>query len=96
MIECSVDAYKMQVEERTHEDNKGRGVYEGQGGYQGRGRWGGFGWEWGHILCYNYVQVGHYERDFQNATKTCKFSKYFDHVIEHCLVLIAKMEEKRN
>ena len=36
MIECSIDAYRMQAEEHGHEEH---GKYSGQGGYQGRG-WG--------------------------------------------------------
>ncbi len=47
-------------------------------------------------MCYNFGQLGHLARDFQNLTSICKYCKAFDHVINYCLVLIVKMKEKRN
>jgi hypothetical protein len=53
----------------------------------GRGR--------GHIIFYNYAQLGHLERDFQNPYTTCNYCNSFDHVIKYCPVLLAKLQERR-
>jgi hypothetical protein len=53
----------------------------------GRGR--------GKIICYNYVQPGHLARDFQNPCTTCSYCSSFEHVIEDCSVLLAKLQERR-
>jgi hypothetical protein len=35
------------------------------------------------------------ERDFQNPCSTCNYCNSFDHVIEDCPVLLAKLQERR-
>ena len=71
------------------------------GGFIGRGHGGGFGrgegFGHGHrpVTCYNCGVVGHYSRDFQSPTTTCNYCKSYDHTIEECLVLIAKMKEPK-
>jgi hypothetical protein len=49
----------------------------------GRGR--------GQIIYYNCAQPGHLARDFQNPCTTCIYCSAFKHVIEDCLVLLAKL-----
>jgi hypothetical protein len=53
----------------------------------GRGR--------GKIICYNYAQLGHLERDYQNPCTTCSYCNSFEHVIEECPALRAKLQEKQ-
>jgi hypothetical protein len=53
----------------------------------GRGR--------GQIICYNCAQPGHLERDCQNPCTTCSYCNSFEHVIEDCPALLAKLQEKR-
>jgi hypothetical protein len=53
----------------------------------GRGR--------GQIICYNYLQPGHLSRDCQNPCTTCSYCNSFEHVIEDCPVLLAKIQERR-
>jgi hypothetical protein len=53
----------------------------------GRGR--------GQIICYNYTHLGHLARDFQNPCTTCSYCNSFEHVIEDCLVLLAKLQERQ-
>ena len=83
----------MQEEEHGHEHNVHRGC---RGGYQGRGQAGDIGRGHGHIIFYKCGEPGHFGRDCQNPTMTCKYCKAFDDVIEECIVLMAKMQEKGN
>ena len=65
--------------------NPGRGNFRGRGGMPGRGR--------GEVVCYNCNRAGHLARDCQNPTKTCRYGRAVDHVIEQCPQLIAKIQE---
>jgi hypothetical protein len=49
----------------------------------------------GHIICYNYAQLEHLARDSQNPCTTCSYCNSFEHVIEYCPVLLAKIQEQR-
>jgi len=81
----------MQVEGRTHEDNGSPMVHRGFQG-RGHGRGGGIGQGRDPIICYNCGKVGNYAQDCQNFTHpSCQYCRKFDHVIEDCLVLMAKM-----
>lgn len=53
----------------------------------GRGR--------GQIIYYNRAQPGHLKRDCHNPFTTCSYCSSFDHVIENCPVLLAKLQERR-
>jgi hypothetical protein len=53
----------------------------------GRGR--------GQIICYNYAQLGHLARDCQNPCTTCSYCNSFEHVIEYCHAMLAKLQERR-
>ena len=65
----------------------------GHGGGFGRGE--GFGRRRGPITCYNYGVVGHYARDCQSSTTTCNYCKSYNHAIEECPTLIAKIREPK-
>jgi hypothetical protein len=49
----------------------------------------------GQIIFNNCTQPGHLARDFQNPCTTCSYYNSFDHVIEDCPVLLAKLQERR-
>jgi hypothetical protein len=49
----------------------------------------------GQIICYNCAQPGHLARDFHNPCTNCNYCNSFDHVIEECLVLLAKLQKKQ-
>jgi hypothetical protein len=49
----------------------------------------------GQIIFYNYTQPGHLARDCQNPCTTCSYCNSFEHVIEDCHALLAKIQERR-
>lgn len=84
----------MQAENRPQD----QGTSTARGGFQGRrrGRGGGASRGSGQIICYNCGKAGHFELDYQNPMHpSCQYCKQFDHVIEDCPMLIAKMQEKK-
>ena len=96
MMEITQYVYAMQSDQQnnTSTTQYGQGR-EGRGGFRGRGRGGGLGRGCGQVICYNYGQQGHYARDCTNTTTTCKYCKSYDHFIEECHILQAKMQENR-
>ena len=49
----------------------------------------------GQIICYNFSQPIHLARDYQNPFTICSYCNSFEHVIEDCHVLLAKLQERR-
>jgi hypothetical protein len=49
----------------------------------------------GHIICYKYAQPRHLARDCQNPCTNCSYCNSFEHVIEECPALLAKLQERR-
>ena len=49
----------------------------------------------GQIIFYNCAHPGHLERDCQNPCTTCNYCNSFDHVIEDCPILLAKVQERQ-
>jgi hypothetical protein len=47
------------------------------------------------IIYYNRTQPGHLARDYHNPCTTCSYCNSFEHVIEDCPVLLAKLQEIR-
>ena len=39
--------------------------------------------------------LAHYARDCQSPTTTCNYCKYYDHTIEECPTLIAKIKDTK-
>jgi hypothetical protein len=100
MHERSRDIYKIQGEVQqegntTQYNSPGRGNFNPRGGFRGRGRGGGMGRGRGQIIYYNCAQLGHLTRDCQNPCTTCSYCSSFEHVIEDCPVLLAKLQERR-
>jgi hypothetical protein len=98
--EISRDIYKIQGEVQqegntTQYNSPGRQNFNPHGGFIGRGRGGGMGQGIFHIICYNYAKPSHLERDCQNPCATCSYCNTFEHVIEYCPVLLAKLQERR-
>ena len=97
MIERKHDFYRVQLETSgpvagpQHEP-----AHDGcGGGFRGKFHGGGFGRGRGPIVRYNCGSVGHYSRDFQNPTTTCKYCNSYDHTIEECPILIAKIKDPK-
>jgi hypothetical protein len=68
-----------------------------RGGYIGGGRGrGGFGWGIGLVVCQNFQQLVHYERDYPLPPTTCMYRRTTDHDIEYCPTLLGKIQEKGN
>jgi hypothetical protein len=100
MHEISRDIYKIQGEVQqegntTQYNSPGRGNFNPHGGFRGRGTGGGMGRGQGQIICYNFAQLAHLERDCQNPCTTCIYCNSFEHVIEECPTLLEKLQEKR-
>jgi hypothetical protein len=96
MHERSRDIYKIQGEVQeegntTQYNSPGRGNFNPHGGFRGRGRGGGMGQGRGQIICYNYTHPGHFTRDCQNPCTTYSYCNSFEHVIEYCPTLLAKL-----
>jgi hypothetical protein len=53
----------------------------------GRGR--------GKKMCYKCTYPGHLARDFHNPCTTCSYCNSFEHVIEECPMLLAKIQGKQ-
>lgn len=87
--------YHMQVETRL----PGQGVEGARGDYQGRGwgrRGGGPGRGREEVIFYNCGTLGHYTQEFQNQTwSSSQYCNQFEHTIEECPILIAKMQERK-
>jgi hypothetical protein len=97
--ERSRDTYKIQGEMQqegntTQFNSPGRGNLKPCGGFRGKRR-GGMGRGQGEIIFYNYDQPGHLARDCQKPCTTCSYRNSFEHVIEDCSVLLAKLQERQ-
>ena len=88
------DVYVMQSDQQNNNVQYDQGR-DGRGGFRGHGRGGGFDRGRGQIIFYNYGQQGHYVRNYTTPTTAYKYCKSYDHVIEECLILQAKWQEKR-
>jgi hypothetical protein len=94
----SRDIYKIQGEVQqegntTQYNSLGRGNFKPHGGFRGRGGEGGMGRGRGQIICYNCTQLGHLVRNCQNPCTTSSYFNSFEHVIEYCPALLAKLQE---
>lgn len=100
MHERSRDIYKIQGEVKQEENTMqynfpGRGNFNPHDGFRGWGQGGGMGRGRGRIICYNYTQLGHLTMECQNPCMNCRYCISFEHVIEDCPVLLAKLQERR-
>jgi hypothetical protein len=100
MHERSRDIYNIQGEVQqegntTQYNSLGRGNFIPHGGFRGKGGGGGMDRGRGQIICYNCAQPRHLARDCQNPCTTCSYFNSFEHVIEDCPALLAKLQEKR-
>jgi hypothetical protein len=98
--ESSRDIYKIQGEVQQEGNtmqynSPRRGNFNPRGGFKGRGREGGMGQGRCQIICYNYAQPVHLARDCQHPCTTCSYCNSFEHVIEYCPALLAKLQEIR-
>jgi hypothetical protein len=101
MHEISRDTYIIQGELQQEGNgaqfnSPGRGNFNPHGGFIGRGHKGGMGQDRGHIIFYNCTQPGNLEMDCQKPCTTCSYCNSFDHFIEYCPVLLAKLQERRS
>lgn len=86
--------YRVQAEMWPLDQNAGMA----RTGFQGHGR----GWGWGgrgrgheKLIFYNCEGLGHYSHDFTNPMHpSCKYCTLFDHEIEYCPTLIARIHDK--
>ena len=86
--------YRVQAESQPLDQNAGMTRIGCQGCGQGRGR-GGPGRGRRELICYNCGGLGHYALDCTNPTcPSCKYCTLFDHEMEHCPTLIARIRDK--
>jgi len=86
--------YKVQAEMRALDQNAGMVRTGFQGRRRGRGGWGpGRGSR--QLICYNCEGLGHYACDCRNLMQpSCLYCTLFDHEIEDCPTLIARLHNK--
>ena len=86
--------YRVQVKSRPLEQNTRVARTRFQGCGWGRGR-GGLGRGHRQLICYNCRGPGHYACDCTNPTcPSCLYCNLFDHEIEYCPTLIARIRDK--
>jgi hypothetical protein len=66
-------------------------------GYRsGGGGRGGFGRGIGLVVCHNFQEPRHCERECPLPPATCMYCRTIDHDTEDCPTLLGKIQEKRN
>jgi hypothetical protein len=92
---CRIQGYLQQEVNTTPFNSLGRKKFNPHGGFKGREQGGGMGRGRGQIIFYNCTQPGHLAREFQNPCTTCSYCNSFEHVIEDCIALLTKIQERQ-